>query len=95
MFCKLSEDKTLLLFSLSAVAFQNAMRATVESHESKPTLPPIKVLVALGHEDLSIRVSEVAEGGHQLAALTICAMPVSNSPHLCIEAKSSALEVWD
>ncbi|XP_007422580.1 pyruvate dehydrogenase kinase, isozyme 2 isoform X3 [Python bivittatus] len=40
-----------MLFEL----FKNAMRATVESHESSPTLPPIKVMVALGQEDLSIR----------------------------------------
>ncbi|KFO99635.1 hypothetical protein N300_14627, partial [Calypte anna] len=33
-----------MLFEL----FKNAMRATVESHENSPHLPPIKVLVALG-----------------------------------------------
>lgn len=37
---------------------QNAMRATVESHESSLTLPPIKVMVALGEEDLSIKVCD-------------------------------------
>ncbi|KAG8140134.1 hypothetical protein E2320_002863, partial [Naja naja] len=40
-----------MLFEL----FKNAMRATVESHESSLTLPPIQVMVALGEEDLSIR----------------------------------------
>ena len=35
---------------------QNAMRATVESHESSLVLPPVKVMVALGDEDLSIKV---------------------------------------
>ena len=35
---------------------QNAMRATVESHENSPRLPAIKVMVALGQEDLSIKV---------------------------------------
>lgn len=35
---------------------QNAMRATIETHESSRTLPPIKVMVALGGEDLSIKV---------------------------------------
>ena len=35
---------------------QNAMRATVESHENSPQLPTIRVLVALGQEDLSIKV---------------------------------------
>ena len=37
---------------------QNAMRATVESHESSLVLPPIKVMVALGEEDLSIKVCD-------------------------------------
>ena len=32
------------------------MRATVESHENSPQLPTIRVLVALGQEDLSIKV---------------------------------------
>lgn len=34
------------------------MRATVENHETSSTLPPIKVMVALGGEDLSIKVNE-------------------------------------
>lgn len=34
------------------------MRATIENHEASSTLPPIKVTVALGQEDLSIKVSE-------------------------------------
>ncbi|NXB65915.1 PDK2 kinase, partial [Struthidea cinerea] len=40
------------------VANVNAMRATVESHENSPRLPAIKVMVALGQEDLSIRVRD-------------------------------------
>ncbi|XP_029819370.1 pyruvate dehydrogenase kinase, isozyme 2 [Manacus vitellinus] len=47
-----------MLFEL----FKNAMRATVESHESSPRLPPIKVMVALGQEDLSIRMSDRGMG---------------------------------
>ncbi|XP_061333674.1 pyruvate dehydrogenase kinase, isozyme 2 [Pezoporus occidentalis] len=43
-----------MLFEL----FKNAMRATVESHESSPRLPAIKVMVALGQEDLSIKMSD-------------------------------------
>lgn len=42
--------------SLLPLPPQNAMRATVESHESSLVLPPIKVMVALGEEDLSIKV---------------------------------------
>lgn len=45
-----------LLFEL----FKNAMRATIERHDS--TLPPIRVMVALGGEDLSIKVSDMGGG---------------------------------
>ncbi|XP_066487408.1 pyruvate dehydrogenase kinase, isozyme 2 isoform X1 [Tiliqua scincoides] len=47
-----------MLFEL----FKNAMRATVESHENSPTLPPINVMVSLGQEDLSIRMSDRGGG---------------------------------
>ncbi|NXG02574.1 PDK2 kinase, partial [Sakesphorus luctuosus] len=47
-----------MLFEL----FKNAMRATVESHENSPRLPAIKVMVALGQEDLSIRMSDRGMG---------------------------------
>ncbi|KAM3863766.1 pyruvate dehydrogenase (acetyl-transferring) kinase isozyme 2, mitochondrial-like [Diretmus argenteus] len=43
-----------MLFEL----FKNAMRATIENHEASRTLPPIQVLVALGGEDLSIKMSD-------------------------------------
>lgn len=38
-------------------SLQNSMRATLENHEASSHLPPIKVMVALGGEDLSIKVS--------------------------------------
>ncbi|KPP78604.1 pyruvate dehydrogenase kinase, isozyme 4-like [Scleropages formosus] len=41
---------------------QNAMRATVEAHESSLTLPPIKVRVSLGSEDLTIKMSDRGGG---------------------------------
>uniref|UniRef100_A0A8C2YGC2 Protein-serine/threonine kinase n=1 Tax=Coturnix japonica TaxID=93934 RepID=A0A8C2YGC2_COTJA len=47
-----------MLFEL----FKNAMRATVESHENSPQLPAIRVLVALGQEDLSIKMSDRGMG---------------------------------
>uniref|UniRef100_A0A8C7Y2M2 Protein-serine/threonine kinase n=1 Tax=Oryzias sinensis TaxID=183150 RepID=A0A8C7Y2M2_9TELE len=40
-----------MLFEL----FKNAMRATIETHENKNNLPPIKALVSLGGEDMSIK----------------------------------------
>lgn len=47
-----------MLFEL----FKNAMRATIETHEASRTLPPIKVMVALGGEDLSIKMSDSGGG---------------------------------
>uniref|UniRef100_A0A8C6M0U3 Protein-serine/threonine kinase n=1 Tax=Nothobranchius furzeri TaxID=105023 RepID=A0A8C6M0U3_NOTFU len=40
-----------MLFEL----FKNAMRATIETHESSNNLPPIRVMVSLGGEDMSIK----------------------------------------
>lgn len=37
-------------------SLQNAMRATIETHESSNNLPPIQVMVSLGREDMSIKV---------------------------------------
>lgn len=53
----------LLSLTLTSFPPQNAMRATVESHESSLVLPPVKVLVALGEEDLSIKVCNPGFGG--------------------------------
>lgn len=47
-----------MLFEL----FKNAMRATIEVHEASCTLPPVRVLISLGAEDLSIRMSDRGGG---------------------------------
>lgn len=47
-----------MLFEL----FKNAMRATIESHEASCTLPPVRVMVSLGAEDLAIRMSDCGGG---------------------------------
>uniref|UniRef100_A0A665VBI6 Protein-serine/threonine kinase n=1 Tax=Echeneis naucrates TaxID=173247 RepID=A0A665VBI6_ECHNA len=44
------------------VLCQNAMRATVETHETSPTLPQVKVRVSLGTEDLTIKMSDRGGG---------------------------------
>uniref|UniRef100_A0A8D0AQK7 Protein-serine/threonine kinase n=1 Tax=Sander lucioperca TaxID=283035 RepID=A0A8D0AQK7_SANLU len=48
--------------SMCDVTEVNAMRATIENHEASRTLPPIKVMVALGGEDLSIKMSDRGGG---------------------------------
>ncbi|XP_072284006.1 pyruvate dehydrogenase kinase, isozyme 3 [Pyxicephalus adspersus] len=48
------------LFHMLFELFKNSMRATVEQHEGKTEiLPPIKTLVTLGKEDLSIKVNSL------------------------------------
>lgn len=47
-----------MLFEL----FKNAMRATIESHKEGSTLPPIQVMVAIGGEDLTIKMSDRGGG---------------------------------
>uniref|UniRef100_A0A674NYI9 Protein-serine/threonine kinase n=1 Tax=Takifugu rubripes TaxID=31033 RepID=A0A674NYI9_TAKRU len=47
-----------MLFEL----FKNAMRATIETHESSDHLPPVHVLVSLGDEDVSIKVCDTGGG---------------------------------
>ncbi|XP_051526638.1 pyruvate dehydrogenase (acetyl-transferring) kinase isozyme 2, mitochondrial-like [Myxocyprinus asiaticus] len=50
------------LYHMVFELFKNAMRATVENHETSRTLPSIKVIVALGTEDLSIKISDRGGG---------------------------------
>ncbi|RXG59505.1 [Pyruvate dehydrogenase (acetyl-transferring)] kinase, mitochondrial [Armadillidium vulgare] len=48
-----------MLFEL----FKNSMRAVVEFHESKcETLPPLEIIVVLGSEDLTIKLSDQGGG---------------------------------
>uniref|UniRef100_A0A671ETK8 Protein-serine/threonine kinase n=1 Tax=Rhinolophus ferrumequinum TaxID=59479 RepID=A0A671ETK8_RHIFE len=47
-----------MLFEL----FKNAMRATVEHQENKPSLTPVEVTVVLGKEDLTIKISDRGGG---------------------------------
>ncbi|XP_043911078.1 pyruvate dehydrogenase kinase, isozyme 2 isoform X1 [Protopterus annectens] len=47
-----------MLFEL----FKNSMRATVEYNENVVIFPPVKVLLSLGPEDLSIKVSDKGGG---------------------------------
>lgn len=51
------------LFHMLFELFKNSMRATVELHENrKEGYPPVKTLVTLGKEDLSIKISDLGGG---------------------------------
>ncbi|XP_008328763.1 pyruvate dehydrogenase (acetyl-transferring) kinase isozyme 2, mitochondrial-like [Cynoglossus semilaevis] len=50
------------LYHMVFELFKNSMRATLENHEASSHLPPIKVMVALGGEDLSIKMSDRGGG---------------------------------
>ncbi|XP_035383064.1 pyruvate dehydrogenase kinase, isozyme 3b [Electrophorus electricus] len=51
------------LFHMLFELFKNSMRAMVELHEnSREGLPPVKALVTLGKEDLSIKISDRGGG---------------------------------
>ncbi|XP_062859147.1 pyruvate dehydrogenase (acetyl-transferring) kinase isozyme 2, mitochondrial [Trichomycterus rosablanca] len=47
-----------ILFEL----FKNAMRATIENHNESASLPPIEVMLAIGGEDLTIKMSDRGGG---------------------------------
>ncbi|XP_043921866.1 pyruvate dehydrogenase (acetyl-transferring) kinase isozyme 2, mitochondrial-like [Protopterus annectens] len=47
-----------MLFEL----FKNAMRATVEYHDTDACLPPVEVIVALGQEDVTVKMSDKGGG---------------------------------
>uniref|UniRef100_A0A672STK4 Protein-serine/threonine kinase n=1 Tax=Sinocyclocheilus grahami TaxID=75366 RepID=A0A672STK4_SINGR len=50
------------LYHMVFELFKNAMRATIENHETSSTLPPIKVMIALGGEDLSVKICDRGGG---------------------------------
>ncbi|XP_070585614.1 pyruvate dehydrogenase kinase, isozyme 4 [Erythrolamprus reginae] len=50
------------LFHMLFELFKNAMRATVEHQEKKPSFDPIEVTVVLGKEDLTIKISDRGGG---------------------------------
>ncbi|XP_051566314.1 pyruvate dehydrogenase (acetyl-transferring) kinase isozyme 1, mitochondrial-like [Myxocyprinus asiaticus] len=50
------------LYHMVFELFKNAMRATMELHEDAMEYPPVHVQIALGHEDLTVKVSDRGGG---------------------------------
>ncbi|XP_052004687.1 pyruvate dehydrogenase (acetyl-transferring) kinase isozyme 1, mitochondrial [Xyrauchen texanus] len=50
------------LYHMVFELFKNAMRATMELHEDAMEYPPVRVQIALGHEDLTVKVSDRGGG---------------------------------
>ncbi|CAJ0967866.1 unnamed protein product [Ranitomeya imitator] len=50
------------LYHMVFELFKNAMRATMEFHADKGVYPPVKVRVALGSEDLTVKLSDRGGG---------------------------------
>ncbi|XP_034046621.1 pyruvate dehydrogenase (acetyl-transferring) kinase isozyme 2, mitochondrial-like [Thalassophryne amazonica] len=75
-----------MLFEL----FKNSMRATVETHEASRTLPPIKVMFALGGEDLSIKMSDRGGGVPFRKTERLFSYMYSTAPRPCIQDKNRA-----
>ncbi|CAH2305763.1 Hypothetical predicted protein [Pelobates cultripes] len=50
------------LYHMVFELFKNAMRATIEFYAESGNYPPVKVHVALGNEDLTIRMSDLGGG---------------------------------
>uniref|UniRef100_A0A670JV21 Protein-serine/threonine kinase n=1 Tax=Podarcis muralis TaxID=64176 RepID=A0A670JV21_PODMU len=67
------------LFHMLFELFKNAMRATVEHQENKPSLDPVEVTVVLGKEDLSIK----AGFGYGLPISRLYAKYFHGDLHLC------------
>lgn len=75
-----------MLFEL----FKNAMRATIENHEASSILPPIKVMIALGGEDLSITMSDRGGGVPFRKTERLFSYMYSTAPRPCIGDKFRA-----
>ncbi|KAL6103561.1 pdk2 [Pungitius sinensis] len=75
-----------MLFEL----FKNAMRATIENHEASRSLPPIKVMVALGGEDLTIKISDRGGGVPFRKTERLFSYMYSTAPRPSIEDKHRA-----
>ncbi|XP_071754958.1 pyruvate dehydrogenase (acetyl-transferring) kinase isozyme 2, mitochondrial-like [Centroberyx gerrardi] len=78
------------LYHMIFELFKNAMRATIENHEASRTLPPIRVMVALGGEDLSIKMSDRGGGVPFRKTEHLFSYMYSTAPRPCIGDKHRA-----
>ncbi|MBN3271414.1 PDK1 kinase, partial [Polyodon spathula] len=73
------------LYHMVFELFKNAMRATVEFHGDALTLPAIKVSVALGNEDLTVKISDRGGGVPLRKIDRLFTYTYSTAPRPCME----------
>ena len=75
LICQASKENTeqdlftvqLLFFTIIfSLFFQNAMRAVVEQHGSSVDIPPLKVLITKGRQDLTVKVCSLTDESYLL-----------------------------
>nr|XP_034985580.1 pyruvate dehydrogenase kinase, isozyme 4 isoform X2 [Zootoca vivipara] len=79
------------LFHMLFELFKNAMRATVEHQENKPSLDPVEVTVVLGTEDLSIKISDRGGGVPVRKIESLFSYTYSTAPKPVMEKNSAPL----
>lgn len=77
------------LFHMLFELFKNAMRATVEHQENKPSLDPVEVTVVLGKEDLSIKISDRGGGVPVKKTENLFSYTYSTAPKPVMNSKNS------
>ncbi|KAJ7996712.1 hypothetical protein DPEC_G00239860 [Dallia pectoralis] len=84
------------LFQILVELFKNSMRATVEFHihkNSSAELPPVKAMVTLGKEDLSIKISDCGGGVPRRKIDKLFSYMYSTAPTPSLEPESGTQAV--
>jgi pyruvate dehydrogenase kinase 2/3/4 len=66
-----------MLFEL----FKNSMRAVMETHQESDSIPPIQVTIALGKEDISVKISDLGGGIARSQVDQLFKYMYSTAPH--------------
>lgn len=66
-----------MLFEL----FKNSMRAVMEMHQESDSIPPIKVTIVSGKEDICVKISDVGGGIPRSQVDQLFKYMYSTAPH--------------